>query len=76
MYAVRILEILLEYRNISFFKKTGIITRNLSIDEIRSLFGVTDEKYKQHSDIIKKVIKAPVAEINKVTPFSVSDQVV
>ena len=76
VYAVRILEILLEYRNISFFKKTGIITRNLSIDEIRSLFGVTDEKYKQHSDIIKKVIKAPVAEINKVTPFSVSYQVV
>lgn len=71
-YAVRILELLLEYKNIDAFKHSGTIIRNVSIEEMRWFCGIQSKKYSRAHDFIKRVFEYPVAEINKVTPFRVT----
>ena len=70
-YSIRILELLLEYKNIDYFKRTGIIERKIDIEQLRWFCGVPENKYKRKYDLIKYVLKAPIEEINKVTPFKV-----
>lgn len=70
-YSIRILELLLEYKNIDYFKRTGIIERKIDIEQLRWFCGVPENKYNRKYDLIKYVLKAPIEEINKVTPFKV-----
>lgn len=71
VYAVRILELLLEYKSIDMFKRKKIISRIVTIEDMRWFLGITDEKYLRTYDFVKKVIEYPISEINRVTPFNV-----
>jgi len=64
VYAIRILELLLQYRKLR--------TRTITIEELRDWLGIPDDVYKDRMDNFKKfVIELPVKEINTKTDFTV-----
>lgn len=71
-YAVRLLELLLQYQNIKIFKAAQEIKRKLTVDEIRFALNVPEEAYTDRMDNFKKfVLDEPINEINKRTPYIV-----
>ena len=69
-YAMRILELLLQYKNTA---NNGIIEREVSIDELRKMLNVPDGAYKGRiSNFRQKVLDLPINDINKNTQYHVS----
>lgn len=72
-YAVRLLELLLQYQNIKLFKDLMEIKRKLTIEELRFSLNVPEGAYKNRMDHFKKfVLDNPIREINTRTPYIVS----
>lgn len=59
VYAVRMFEILKQYERVG--------SRELTLDEMRSMLGIQKEKFKNYGDFKKRVIEISVREINKKT---------
>jgi len=69
-YAVRLLELCLQYRNM---KKGDVISRPLTVDEIRFYLNVPEDAYVGRLDNFKRfVLDEPILEIEKVTDFRLS----
>ena len=64
IYAMRILELCLQYRCIG--------ERTITVEELREFLGVPSDAYKNRMDNFKKaVIQLPITEINKKTNFNI-----
>ena len=71
-YAVRLLELLLQYQNIREFKEMMEIKRKMTVAEIRFALNVPENAYVDRLDNFKKyVLDDPIKEINKRTPYIV-----
>lgn len=71
-YAVRLLELLLQYQNIKPFKEAQEIKRKLMVEEIRFALNVPEGSYGDRMDNFRKyVLDDPIREINKRTPYIV-----
>ena len=65
VYAIRLLELLLQYRKIRM--------RTISIKDLREWLGIPQDAYKDRIDNFKRrVIELPVKEINEKTRFTVA----
>ncbi|MCI6910504.1 MAG: replication initiation protein [Veillonellaceae bacterium] len=72
VYAIRLLELLLEYQNIPRFQQNGRIERNITIEDLRFYCNVGPSKYCKNSDFTRNIVKRPVEEINNATSYKVS----
>lgn len=72
VYAIRLLELLLEYQNIPRFQQNGRIERNITIEDLRFYCNVGNSKYCKKSDFTRNIVKRPVEEINSSTNYKVS----
>ena len=71
-YAMRLLELLLQYQNIKLFRELLEIRRRMTIEEIRFALNVPEGAYVDRMDNFKKfVLDAPIKEINTRTPYIV-----
>ncbi len=71
-YAVRLLELILQYQNIKPFKAMQEIKRRLTIDELRFALNVPEGAYSDRMNNFRKfVLDDPISEINKRTPYIV-----
>lgn len=71
-YAMRLLELLLQYQNVKPFKEMMEIKRKLTIEELRFALNVSDGVYKNRIDNFRKfVLDNPIKEINTRTPYIV-----
>ena len=71
-YAVRLLELLLQYQNIKNFKELMEIKRKLTVEEIRFALNVPEGAYRDRMNNFKKyVLDDPIKEINTRTPYIV-----
>ncbi len=71
-YAVRLLELLLQYQNITEFKELMEIKRKLTIEELRFALDVPESAYSDRIDNFRKyVLDDPIKEINTRTPYIV-----
>ncbi len=71
-YAVRLLELLLQYQNIKLFKELMEIKRKLTIEDLRFALNVPESAYKNRINNFKKfVLDDPIREINTRTPYIV-----
>ena len=69
-YAVRLIELCMQYRNMT---KGNVITRALTIEEIRFYLNVPDDAYAGRMNNFRKyVLDEPIAEIAKITDFRLS----
>lgn len=67
-YAMRLLELMLQYQNIPGMEK--IIKRSLTVEEIRFSLNVPSDAYQgRQNNFKKKVIDDPIAEINSKTKY-------
>ena len=72
-YAVRLLELCLQYRNMT---QGNLIKRAMTIEEIRFYLNVPEDAYEGRLDNFrKKVLDEPIAEIAKVTDFRMNYRV-
>jgi len=72
-YAVRLLELCLQYRNMT---KGNLITRALTVEDIRFYLNVPEDAYIGRMDHFKQfVLDKPILEIAKVTDFRLSYRV-
>lgn len=72
VYAIRLLELLLEYQNIPTFQQNGRIERYISVEDMRFYCNVDKSKYSKTSDFTRNVIKRPLEDINCCTGYKVS----
>ena len=71
-YAVRILELLLQYQNIKDFKELMEIKRTLTVEELRFALNVPEDAYSDRMNNFRKyVLDDPIKEINTRTPYIV-----
>lgn len=71
-YAMRLLELLLQYQNIKLFKETKEIKRTLVLEDLRFALNVSEEAYSGRIDNFRKyVLDDPIREINSRTPYIV-----
>ena len=71
-YAVRLLELLLQYQNIKQFKEPMEIKRTLTIVELRFALNVPEGAYSDRMNNFRKyVLDDPIREINERTPYIV-----
>ena len=71
-YAIRLLELLLQYQNIKQFKEMMEIKRKLTVEEIRFALNVPEGTYSDRMNNFRKfVLDAPIKEINSRTPYIV-----
>ena len=71
-YAIRILELILQYQNIKQFKEMMEIKRTMTIEEIRFSLNVPEGAYhKRINNFRKYVLDGPIREINERTPYIV-----
>lgn len=76
-YAVRLLELLLQYQNIKLFKELMEIKRKMTIEEIRFALNVPEGTYNNRMDHFRKfVLDDPIKEINTRTPYIVRYDVI
>ena len=76
-YAMRLLELLLQYQNIKQFKELMEIKRKMTIEEIRFALNVPEGTYSDRMDHFRKfVLDDPIKEINTRTPYIVRYDVV
>ena len=71
-YAVRLLELLLQYQNIKLFKELMEIKRKMTVEELRFALNVPEGAYTNRMDNFKKfVLDTPIKELNARTPYIV-----
>lgn len=71
-YAIRLLELMLQYQNFKDFKAAQEIKRRFTIEELRFALNVPEESYNERIDNFRKfVIDIPIKEINKRTPYTI-----
>lgn len=69
-YAVRLLELLLQYQNIKLFKELMEIKRKMTVEELRFALNVPENAYGDRMDNFRKfVLDDPIKEINTQTPY-------
>ena len=69
-YAVRLLELLLQYQNVKLFKTLQEIKRKLTVEEIRFALNVPEGTYRDRMDNFRRfVLDDPIKEINNRTPY-------
>lgn len=69
-YAIRLVEIMLQYQNLPESKKHRVISRRLTIDELRFMLNVPNGTYDNRFDNFKsRILKSPIDEINKKTVY-------
>ena len=67
-YAIRLLELMLQYQNIPGMEK--IIKRSLTVDDVRFFLNVPEGAYQgRQNNFRKKILDAPIAEINRKTKY-------
>lgn len=71
-YAIRLMELMLEYQNISEFKRTRRIRRKITIKDLRFYCGVDDNKYNTTTNFTQNVVVRPCENINASTPYKIS----
>ena len=76
-YAVRLLELLLQYQNIREFKELMQIKRTFTVEELRFALNVPEGAYSDRMNNFRKyVIEDPINEINKRTPYIVHYEII
>lgn len=71
-YAVRLLELLLQYQNIKKFKTLKEIKRTFKVEELRFALNVPENAYRDRMNNFRKfVLDDPIKEINARTPYIV-----
>lgn len=70
-YAIRLIELMLQYKNLPSMKKDKKIVRVFNIKDLRILFKAK-KSYKLTSDFIKNCVVSPVAEINNSTNYHIN----
>ena len=71
-YAVRLLELLLQYQNIKEYKEMLQIQRTLTVKELRFALNVPENAYADRMNNFRKyVLDVPIKEINSKTPYIV-----
>ena len=69
-YAIRLLQLLLQFQNIRRFQDMMEIQRTLTIEQLRFMLNVPETAYKGRPDNFKRhVVRIPVKEINAHTPY-------
>lgn len=68
-YAMRLLELMLQYRGMMRDKK---IVRQMALDELRFRLDVQEGTYPAIKDFKRRVLDAPIREINEKTQYRVS----
>ena len=69
-YAVRLLELLLQYQNIKQFKEQMEIKRKMTVEEVRFALNVPEGAYNERMDNFRRfVLDDPIREINTRTPY-------
>lgn len=72
-YAIRLLELMLQYQNIREFKLRQEITREIRIDDLRFMLNVPEGSYRGRLNNFKKfVLDDPIREINTRTDYEMS----
>ena len=72
-YAIRLLEVLLQYRNFEKFRIRREITRELKLNELRFMLNVPEGTYQGRLNNFKKfVLENPIREINERTDYRLS----
>ena len=71
-YAVRLMELMLEYQNIAEFKRSKMIKRKIMIKDLRFYCGIDDSKYNTTTNFTQNVVARPCKEINASTPYEIS----
>ena len=70
LYAVRLLELLLQFQNIPHYKNMMEIERKLTVEQLRFMLNVPEHAYKGRMDNFKRhVLDIPIKEINERTPY-------
>ena len=67
-YAIRIIELMLEWQNFPDVRRTHKITRSFTIKELRALL-VIGSKYKAIRDFTRYIVKAAADDINASTEY-------
>ena len=76
-YAIRLLEVMLQYRNFEKFKIRREIIRTLKVSELRFMLNVPEGTYQGRLNNFKKfVLENPVREINERTNYRMSLQTI
>ena len=76
-YAIRLLEVMLQYRNFEKFKIRREITRTLKVSELRFMLNVPEGAYQGRLNNFKKfVLENPMREINERTNYKLSFQAI
>ena len=76
-YAVRLIELMLQYQNIPEFKVRLEIKREMTIDELKFALNVPKDAYEGRLDNFRqKVLDDPIAEINEKTIYQMRYKVV
>lgn len=71
-YAVRLLELLLQYQNIKQFRELMEIKRVLTVEELRFALNVPEGAYNDRMNNFRRyVLEDPIKEINTRTPYIV-----
>lgn len=68
-YAMRLLELMLQYRGMMRDKK---IVRQIALDELRFRLDVQEGTYPAIKDFKRRVLDAPIREINEKTQYRIS----
>lgn len=72
-YAVRLVEIMLQYQNIPEYKEKLEIIREIDMDDFRFMLNVPKDAYAGRFDNFRKfVLDEPIAEINEKTLYEMS----
>ena len=72
-YAIRLLEVMLQYRNIEKFRVRREITREIKLNELRFMLNVPEDAYKGRLNNFRKfVLENPIREINERTDYKMS----
>lgn len=75
-YAVRLVELLLQFQNVPNMKKRRLIERTFSIGELRFALNVPDGAYIERiGNFRKSVLDNPIREINAKTPYKMRYEV-
>lgn len=71
-YAIRLMELMLEYQNIVEFRRNNMIKRQIMIEDLRFYCGIEGKKYNTTTNFTKNIVARPCREINASTPYEIS----
>ena len=70
-YALRILELMLQYRNWHIARHGNKIIRTISVDDLRAFYGLDDDKYSSIGAFKTYCVSKPMDVINKKTNYNI-----